>query len=105
MQTPSTSSPTNRDIAGDGVISSSFKVSGRSTGIERLNAEWLFRVPLTIEGVLINADGKKFRSYAGVNVDQDSGQDLPLRRDSDADGWPDARDVAPSVTGYKNGVE
>ena len=93
------------DIDGDGVISSSFEVSGRYTGIERFNAEWLFNTPLTIEGIMYNTDGKKFRSYAGVNVDEAYGQDLPLRRDSDADGWPDVWDAAPLVTGYKNGVD
>ena len=29
---------------------------------------------------------------------------LPLHTDSDLDGWPDAWDAAPTVRGYKDGV-
>lgn len=92
------------DVDGDGQIAEHFSVAGRDTGLERFNAEWLFRVPLQIQGPFRNIDGITVRSFAGVNIDAAYGQTLPLRIDSDADGWPDVWDHAPSVPGYRDGV-
>ena len=92
------------DIDGDNRISSNFMVAGQDTGLERFNAEWLFRVPLRIQGQTVNHDGVTIRSFAGRNVIQAYGANLPLRMDTDLDGWPDAWDAAPTTRGYKNGV-
>lgn len=92
------------DIDGDNRISSNFMVAGQDTGLERFNAEWLFRVPLRIQGQTVNHDGATIRSFAGRNVIQAYGANLPLRMDTDLDGWPDAWDAAPTTRGYKNGV-
>lgn len=93
------------DIDGDGRIASNFIVAGVDTGPERFNAEWLFRVPLQIQGLVRNVDGEFVRSFAGVNVDQAYGQQLPLRHDTDGDGWPDVWDHAPGAVGYRDGVK
>ena len=37
------------DVDGDGMISEHFIVAGQDTGIERLNPEWLFKVPGRID--------------------------------------------------------
>lgn len=92
------------DIDGDGRITPSFVVAGIDTGIERFNAEWLFRTPLRIQGWFLNSDGVTVRSFAGTNVADAYGQNLALRRDGDGDGWPDVWDAAPTVRGFKDGV-
>ena len=79
-------------------------VAGVETGYERFNPEWLFQVPVRIQGWFTNIDGIRVRSFAALNVDRAYGQDLPLRVDSDRDGWPDVWDLAPQLTGYRNGV-
>ena len=90
------------DIDGDGQISDSYVVQGQDTGIERFNAEWLFRVPVEIQGPVIS-NGETILSNAAVNLDEAYGQLLPLRIDSDNDGWPNVWDHAPMVTGYQDG--
>ena len=70
----------------------------------RFNAEWLFRIPLEIQGPVVNSDGVTIRSYAGINVDDAYGQLFPWRQDTDHDGWPDVWDAAPGSPGYKDGV-
>jgi hypothetical protein len=92
------------DVDGDGTISQNFVVAAQDTGLERFNAEWLFRVPVRIQGPFTNIDGMQIRSFAVRNLTQSYGLDLPLRRDTDLDGWPDAWDHAPTVPGYKDGV-
>lgn len=91
------------DIDGDGHIREHFVVAGRDTGTERLNPEWLFRVPGKIEGPVENVRGEKIVSHALVNVREAYGLDLEYLRDSDGDGFPDAIDPAPYKTGYKDG--
>ena len=93
------------DIDGDGVISDGFVVAGRDTGVERFNAEWLFRTPARIQGPVVNIDGTTIRSDAIVNLEDAYGLDLPYRRDSDLDGWPDVWDTAPGIPGYANGED
>ena len=92
------------DIDGDGVISNNFMVAGMDTGVERFNAEWLFKVPVVIQGPYTNINGETVQSFCATNVDAAYGQDLALRKDSDDDGWPDVWDVAPNQTGYKDGL-
>jgi hypothetical protein len=92
------------DIDGDGSISKHFQVAGMDTGYERFNAEWLFRVPVSIQGPFRNTDGVQVTSFAATNIDDAYGLRLPLRVDSDLDGWPDVWDAAPYQVGYKDGV-
>jgi hypothetical protein len=91
------------DIDGDGKISEHFMVAGMDTGTERLNPEWLFRVPGKIEGPVENVRGEKIVSHALVNVREAYGLDLEYLRDSDGDGFPDVIDPAPYKAGYKDG--
>ena len=92
------------DINGDGKIDKRFRVQGKDTGVERFNAEWLFRTPVRIQGWVANTDGVLIRSHAAVNLVESYGLDLPYRVDGDLDGWPDVWDVAPGVTGYRDGL-
>jgi hypothetical protein len=92
------------DIDGDGVIASNFVVAGVGTGTERFNAEWLFDTPVQIQGRFLNADGVPITSYAATNLTAAYGLDLPLRLDSDLDGWPDVWDPDPLLPGFKTGA-
>lgn len=92
------------DIDGNNAISTHFVVAGVDTGVERFNAEWLFRVPLQIQGATLNVQGIPVTSFAGVNIDAAYGRNLALRLDSDADAWPDVWDHAPLAPGFKDGV-
>jgi hypothetical protein len=78
------------DIDGDGRIAAHFRVAGRDTGRECFNPEWLFNSPAQIEGLVTAPDGRRIRSHALVNRRQAFGIDLPLCRDQDHDGFPDA---------------
>jgi hypothetical protein len=86
------------------VIASHFFVAGMDTGPERFNAEWLFRVPVQIQGPVVNHDGVTITSYAAVNRDAAYGRLLPYRLDTDRDTWPDVWDHAPNAPGFKDGV-
>jgi len=92
------------DVDGDGVISDHFIVQGMDTGVERFNAEWLFRVPVKIQGPFVNTKGDTITSYAAQNLTEAYGENLLLRRDQDSDGWPDVWDAAPNDPGYGDGV-
>ncbi len=91
------------DIDGDGAISENHMVAGMDTGVERFNAEWLFRTPLKIQGSFQNTDGVFVRSNAGVNIPEAYGELLRFRRDQDGDGWPDIMDNCPTTEGFKDG--
>jgi di-heme oxidoreductase (putative peroxidase) len=86
------------DVDGDGRIAEHFMVAGQDTGVERLNPEWLFRVPGRIEGDVRAPDGTTVRSFALTNVEEAYGAHLEWLEDADHDGWPDAR-VPPVRTG------
>ncbi len=92
------------DIDGNGQISANFMVAGRDTLRERFNAEWLFRVPVAIQGLVTNSAGVSLTSFAATNIEDAYGRNLLLRRDSDADCWPDVWDHAPLSPGTKDGV-
>jgi len=92
------------EVDGDGHIAEHFLVQGVDTGVERFNAEWLFGTPVQIQGPVVNADGEAVLSNAAVNLEAAYGMDLPYRKDTDLDGWPDVWDSAPTRVGYKNGA-
>lgn len=92
------------DVDGNGVISEHYFVAGVDTGPERFNAEWLFQVPVRIQGPVVNGAGATITSYAAVNRDAAYGRNLPYRADADGDCWPDVWDHAPTTAGYKDGV-
>ncbi|CAN5513598.1 hypothetical protein BH10CYA1_BH10CYA1_53260 [soil metagenome] len=79
------------DLNGDGKISDHFIVAGQDTGVERLNPEWLFRVPGRIEGDVTNPQGVPVRSFALTNVSQAYGSHLKFLEDKEHTGFPDAR--------------
>ena len=91
------------DIDGDGSISTNFVVQGVDTGTERFNAEWLFRVPLKIQGMFQNTDGVFIRSFAPMNRVEAYAEDLPFRIDTDGDCWPDVMDACPTTPGLRDG--
>jgi hypothetical protein len=78
------------DLDGDGRIAAQFRVAGQNTGRERFNPEWLFRTPGQIEGPVTAPDGRRILSQALVNRRAAYGVDLPLSRDRNRDGFPDA---------------
>ena len=92
------------DVNGDGQIAQNFMVAGMNTLQERYNAEWLFRNPLRIQGPVVNSAGQTIVSFAGTNIDEAYGRNLPLRLDSDGDCWPNVWDAAPFQPGIKDGV-
>jgi hypothetical protein len=77
------------DVDGDGRIAEHFVVAGQDTGMERLNPEWLFRVPGRIEGAIVSVDGSSITSYALTNVEEAYGARLRYLEDADGDGFPD----------------
>jgi len=79
------------DVNGDGKISDHFIVAGQDTGVERLNPEWLFRIPGHIEGDVTNPQGVTVRSLALTNVADAYGAHLKYLEDSAHRGFPDAR--------------
>jgi hypothetical protein len=93
------------DLDADSVISADHVVAGVGTGFERFNAEWLFKVPVQIQGVVANFDRQPITSFAAINLSAAYGLTLPLRVDTDLDGWPDVWDLAPGLAGYKDGVK
>lgn len=91
------------DIDGDGVISESFIVAGKDTGVERFNPEWLFTTPGEIEGTATNPQGETIRSDALLNIGPAYQLHTDYIRDPDLDGFPDPIDECPGITGYKDG--
>jgi hypothetical protein len=92
------------DLHGRGKIEKNYKVQGVNTGEECFNPEWLFRIPVKLEGPIRNVKGEKIFSRAGVNIRQAYGLDLEFLRDTDGDGFPDVIDPEPLIRGYKDGV-
>jgi len=78
------------DLDGDGRIAAHFRVAGQDTGEERFNPEWLFNTPGQIEGPVTAPDGRRFLSRALVNWRQTYSVHLPLCRNRNGDGFPDA---------------
>ena len=92
------------DLHGRGKIEENYKVQGMNTGLECFNPEWLFRIPVKIEGPIRNVRGEKIISRAGTNLRQAYGLDLEFLRDTDGDGFPDVIDPEPLIRGYKDGI-
>jgi len=93
------------DVNGDGKIDDHFIVQGVDTGLEKFNPEWLFRIPVKIEGPIQNGRGDKIVSCQPVNLRAAYGLDLEFLRDTDGDGFPDVIDPEPLIRGYKNGIK
>ncbi len=79
------------DVNGDGKISDHFIVAGQDTGTERLNPEWLFKVPGRIEGDVTNPQGVTVRSQALTNVADAYGAHLKFLKSTIRHGFPDVR--------------
>ncbi len=92
------------DLNADNTITTDYVVAGIGTGLERFNPEWLFKVPVQIQGIVANMIGQPVTSYAAINLSSAYGLTLPLRIDTDLDGWPDVWDIAPGLAGYKDGI-
>ncbi len=92
------------DVNGDGKIEDNFKVNGMNTGMECFNAEWLFRIPVKIEGPIRNIKGDRIISRAGVNLRFAYGLELQFLRDTDGDGFPDVIDPEPTIRGFRDGI-
>ena len=92
------------DMNADDAIATDYVVAGVDTGLERFNPEWLFKVPVQIQGIVTNFLAQPVTSYAAINLSAAYGLTLPLRIDTDLDGWPDVWDVAPGLAGFKDGV-
>ena len=92
------------DLHGRGKIEENYKVQGVNTGMECFNPEWLFKIPVKIEGPIRNVRGEKIMSRAGVNLRQAYGLDLEFLRDTDGDGFPDVIDPEPLIRGYRDGI-
>jgi len=91
------------DLHGRGKIAENYKVQGMNTGMECFNPEWLFKIPVKIEGPIRNVRGEKIVSRAGVNLRAAYGLDLEFLRDTDGDGFPDVIDRSRSFAGIGMG--
>lgn len=91
------------DVDGDDTIEEQHQVAGMNVGVERLRPEWLFNVPVKIEGEISNLDGSEVVSFAAQNRDAAYGLQLEALLDRDEDGFPDMVDPAPDTAGYLNG--
>lgn len=78
------------DLNGNGRVEEDFAVAGQHVGLETFRPEWLLNTPCRIEGPVTNLLGERVVSMAITNLRQAYGLDLPLLRDRDEDGWPDA---------------
>jgi hypothetical protein len=93
------------DIDGNGRLDTNHVINGVDTGPERFNAEWLFKRPVKIQGLVTPSHAnEEIRSFAPQNLTLSYGLDLQYRIDSDLDGWPDVWDNAPLTPGYRDGV-
>ena len=93
------------DINADNTITPNLVVAGVGTGYERFNAEWLFKTPVRIQGPYsASKTAPPIISFAPINLSSAYGLMLPLRIDTDLDGWPDVWDAAPGLVGFKDGV-
>jgi hypothetical protein len=77
------------DVDGDGQVAPDFEVAGQGTGAERLNPEWLFRIPARIEGWVVNLSGERVFSNAVLNLREAYALDLSGWSDRNRDRWPD----------------
>ncbi|HRC85054.1 MAG TPA: di-heme oxidoredictase family protein, partial [Thermoanaerobaculia bacterium] len=92
------------DIDGDGSAAESFQVGGVDVGYERFDARWLAADPPRYRALdwLTDAYGRKRRLVLLDNPAEVFGLDLPARKDSDGDGFPDAMDPTPNRPGLSD---
>jgi|HubBroStandDraft_3_1064219.scaffolds.fasta_scaffold00306_6 hypothetical protein len=88
------------DIDGDGRIAEHFTVAGVDVGYERFDARFLFAHPPRFERLLEVSDpyGRKKPLLRIGNVAEAYGLDLPYRRSTHDNGFPDAVDLTPAET-------
>lgn len=96
--------PTDRvaaDIDGDGRFAERFVVRGVEVGHERLDARFLFATPPRLERLyeVVDADGRPTPLGFWQDLRRAFQLDLPWRRDTDGDGFPDAIDPMPHRVG------
>lgn len=91
------------DINGDGALADAFQVAGTDVGYERFDARFLFVHPPRFRSV-----GKAVTPYGRPkvlalieNIPEAFALDLPARRDTDRDGFPDVLDPAPRSPGVE----
>lgn len=91
------------DIDGDGVISQHYMVRNQPVGYERFDARFLFRtLPLyNVFREVMDPLGRSVPLAFITNIRAAYGLDLPWRRDSDGDSYPDIIDPEPNHTGVE----
>lgn len=79
------------DLDGDNFISVPFEVAGQEVGYERFDARFLFAHPPRLEVIaeINRPNGLPAPLAKIINLAETYGLDLPLRIDSDGDGFPD----------------
>ncbi|HSF39628.1 MAG TPA: di-heme oxidoredictase family protein [Thermoanaerobaculia bacterium] len=91
------------DIDGDGVLADVFQVAGTDVGYERFDARFLLVRPPRFRsvGTAVTPSGQRKVLALIDNVVEAFALDLPARRDSDRDGFPDVLDPAPQSPGIE----
>ncbi len=91
------------DIDGDCALADSFQVAGTDVGYERFDARFLFARPPRFRsvGTAVTPSGQRKVLALIENVAETFKLDLPARRDTDRDGFPDILDPAPHSPGVE----
>ncbi|HEX4951999.1 MAG TPA: di-heme oxidoredictase family protein [Thermoanaerobaculia bacterium] len=95
------------DVDGDGLIAERFEVGGVAVGYERFDPRFLTRRAPRYQSVgeAVDPRGRLKPLLLIANVAEVFGLDLPLRRDADADGFPDVLDPQPDKPGVADAPE
>ena len=85
------------DLNGDGTVAEHFVVDGQDVGYERFDPRLLARTPPRFRFLrdVAHPNGRTFRLQLIENPREVYGLDLPHRRDSDGNGFPDVVDPGP----------
>ncbi|HTQ80559.1 MAG TPA: di-heme oxidoredictase family protein, partial [Thermoanaerobaculia bacterium] len=91
------------DIDGDGQVADDFLVLGEDVGYERFDARYLFLHPPRYRNVgdYVRYDGRQMPLLLIENIAETYGLDLPARRASRPDGFPDIVRVEPDELGAR----
>ncbi len=89
------------DINNDGIVASHFTINDQELGYERFDTRFLFLKDPLIENIANVTDHKdRYRPlYLINNISEIYGFELPHRKDSDGDGFPDVLDPFPKQKG------